>query len=324
MSTLNHGFLQTNNIQMHYVEAGKGDLVILLHGWPECWYSWRSQIPALADAGYHVVAPDQRGYGQTDCPGPIESYNIAELAADIVGLVHAFGDKRASVIGHDFGSVVAWHCALLRPDLFRSLALLSVPYIPRSSHGRSPTEMMKRLSGEKMFYQLYFQEPGRAESSFEADVRESLRRLFYSASGDAAPNEKAKFIFDRSETLFEVLTSPEELPEWFTEDDLDYYTDMFAGTGFRGGLNWYRNLDRNWERTPFLAGAKITQPVLYLAGEEDDVVTLYRRSINNLLKNAPKLWKSILIPGAGHWVQQERANEVNKLLIEFLAAIPEE
>jgi pimeloyl-ACP methyl ester carboxylesterase len=306
---------------MHFAEQGEGPLVVLLHGWPECWYSWRHQIPALAESGFHVVVPDQRGYGQTDCPEPIEAYTITELTADITGLVQGLGYERATIVGHDFGSVVAWHCALLRPDLFHSLALLSVPYIPRAKHGRKPTEMMKRIAGEKQFYQLLFQEPGIAEAMFEGDVRETMKRLLYSASGDAVPDDKAKFIFDRSDVFLDVLSSPDKLPDWLDEKDLDYYTQMFTTTGFRGGLNWYRNLDRNWELTPFLSGARLTQPTLYLSGEEDDVVILYRRAIKSLKETAPRLWKKVLIPGAGHWVQQEKPQKVNNLLIEFLESV---
>src|SRR5215468_1045917 len=160
MAELEHKFVTTNAINMHYVEQGAGPLVILCHGWPESWYSYRHQIPALAEAGFRVVAPDQRGYGQTDRPEPIEAYHILNLAGDIVGLVNAIGADSAVIVGHDWGAPVAWHCALLRPDIFRAIALLSVPYLPRGT--AHPRQGMEAMAGDGNFYQLYFQEPGRA------------------------------------------------------------------------------------------------------------------------------------------------------------------
>ena len=185
MDNITHRFVETNGIRMHITEQGEGPLVILCHGFPESWYSWRHQLAALADAGFHAVAPDQRGYGQTDRPEPIEAYHILELAADIAGLVHALGEERAVVVGHDWGAPVAWHCGLLRPDIFRAVGLLSVPYLPRPCEDIRPTEAMRALVGEKEFYMLYFQEPGKAEAELEADARTAMRMLLYSGSGDA-------------------------------------------------------------------------------------------------------------------------------------------
>ena len=225
MAGTNHRFVETNGIRMHVAEAGEGPLVILCHGFPECWYSWRHQLPALAAAGYHVVAPDQRGYGETDRPEPIEDYHILHLTADMVGLVHALGETRAIIVGHDWGSPVAWHCALLRPDLFTGVALLSVPYIQRSWSDPRPTEMMRLLAGEQQFYQLYFQEPGKAEAELEADVRVSLATLLYSASGDPPPERRWRFLFGKSERFIDSGTVPQTLPPWLTEHDLDVFTD---------------------------------------------------------------------------------------------------
>ena len=195
MAETNHRFVETNGIRMHVAEAGEGPLVILCHGFPECWYSWRHQLPALAAAGYHAVAPDQRGYGETDRPEPVEAYHILHLTADMVGLVHALGKARAIIVGHDWGAPVAWHCALLRPDLFTGVGLLSVPYLQRSWSDPRPTEIMRLLAGEQQFYQLYFQEPGKAEAELEADVRVSLATLLYSASGDPPPERRWRFLF---------------------------------------------------------------------------------------------------------------------------------
>lgn len=264
MTEVKHRFVETNGITMHIAEQGQGPLVVLCHGFPECWYSWRRQLSALAEAGYHAVAPDQRGYGQTDRPEPIAAYNIFQLTGDIVGLVHALGEEQAVVVGHDLGAPVAWHCALLRPDLFRAIVLLSVSYVSRSWKDPRPTEAMQRMAGDKEFYQLYFQEPGKAEVELEADVRKTMRMLLYSASGDPPPEKRWRFLFSKSERLMDTGTQPDILPAWLTEQDIDYFTREFERTGFRGGLNWYRNIDHRWEQTPFLSGAKLHQPALFV------------------------------------------------------------
>jgi pimeloyl-ACP methyl ester carboxylesterase len=318
MEKTKHRLVETNGIKMHIAEQGEGPLVVLCHGFPECWYSWRHQLPALAQAGYHVVAPDQRGYGQTDHPEAIEAYHILELTADIVGLVHVLGEERAAVVGHDWGSPVAWHCALLRPDIFSSVGLLSVPYLRRQWDDMRPTEVMRLMVGEKQFYQLYFQEPGKAEAELEADVPKTMRMLLYSGSGDAPPEKRWRAIFRKSETLLDTCALPDELPAWLTEEDIDIFAREFERSGFRGGLNWYRNIDRTWELTPFLRGARLLQPTLFLAGEEDGVITMYRQAFDTIEEAAPNLTKKVLVPGAGHWVQQERPKEVNEVLIDFL------
>jgi len=321
MVTVNHRFIDTNGIRMHIAEQGRGELVILCHGFPECWYSWRHQLAAIADAGFHVVAPDQRGYGQTDQPESIEVYNILQLTSDIVGLVHALDREQAIIIGHDQGATVAWHCALLRPDLFKAIALLSVPYRARSWDSTPPTEMLKRMAGGQQFYMLYFQEPGKVEAELEADVRKSLSMILYSASGDAPPEKRWRFMFDKSKKFIDTVTQPEQLPSWLTEQDLDFLTHEFERTGFRGGLARYRNLDRDWELTRFLSGAKIQQPALFIGGEFDAIVSRNQDLFNNLEKTMPNLRKKVLLPNTGHWIQQERSTEVNQLLIEFLTNV---
>ncbi len=319
MTGISHRFVETNGIRMHIAEQGEGPLVILCHGFPESWYSWRHQLAALAEAGYHAVAPDQRGYGQTDRPEPIEAYHMLELSADIAGLVNALGEEKAVIVGHDWGAPVAWHCGLLRPDLFHGVGLLSVPYLPRPwKDALRPTDLMRAMVGEKEFYMLYFQEPGKAEAEFETDIRTAMRMLLYSGSGDAPPEKRWRAIFDKSETLLDTCFMPDALPPWLTEEDIDFFANEFERTGFRGPLNWYRNIDRNWDLTPFLRGAKLCPPTLFVAGEEDGVVTLYRNDIDHMEESVPNLWKKVLLPDAGHWIQQERPEEVNALLIEFL------
>ncbi len=319
MSELKHGFANTNDIKMHYVEQGSGPLVVLCHGWPESWYSWRHQIPALADAGFRVVAPDQRGYGQTDKPEPIEAYNILNLTGDIVGLVNALGEERAVVVGHDWGAPVAWNCALLRTDMFRGLGLLSVPYSPRGPV--RPAVIFKMITREKNFYQDYFQEPGKVEKELEEDVRRTMLAVLYGASGDAPAPDRFQFLFDKNKRFADTFVLPEQLPPWLKEQDLNFFVNEFKHSGFRGGINWYRNFDRNWELTPFLDGAKILQPTVFAAGDRDLVIEMASDGYKNLESSVPNLRKKHLLPGSGHWTQQERPAQVNELLIEFLRSL---
>lgn len=316
-----HRTIQTNGIEMHIAEQGQGPVMVLCHGFPESWYSWRHQLPALAAAGFHAVAPDQRGYGDTSRPEAIDAYNIFDLTADIVGLVHALGESQAIIVGHDWGSPVAWHCALLRPDIFRAVVLLSVPYLQRPWNGSPPTALMARAAGERQFYQLYFQEPGKAEAEMEADVRGALSGMLYAASGDCPVDERWRLTFDKGKRFVDTLSVPDRLPPWLTENDLDVYESAFRKTGFRGGLNWYRNIDRNWERSAFLGGAPLRQPTLFIGGEHDPVIAARRSAYDALEQTAPNLWRKVLLPGAGHWIQQERPSRVNELLIEFIGSV---
>lgn len=318
---MTHRFIETNHIKMHIAQQGEGPLIVLCHGFPESWYSWRHQLPALSEAGYHVVAPDQRGYGQTDRPEAIEAYNILELTADIVGLVDALNREQAVIVGHDWGAVVAWYCSLLRPDIFSATVLLSVPYIPRTWADIRPTEAMKRMVGENQFYQLYFQEPGLAEAELDEDVRKAITMFLYSASGSPPPEKRWRYLFSKSEKLLDTGALPETLPAWLTEQDIDFFTSEFERTGFRGGLNWYRNFDRNWALTAFLSGAKLRQPALFVAGELDPVITMYRDAFDAMEQTVPNLKQKVLLSGAGHWIQQERPTEVNQLLVEFLMGL---
>jgi pimeloyl-ACP methyl ester carboxylesterase len=307
---------------MHVAEAGDGPLVVLLHGFPEGWYSWRHQLTALAAAGYRAVAPDQRGYGRTDRPEPVEAYDILTLTADVVSLVHALGSDRAAVVGHDWGAPVAWHCGLLRPDVFRAVGLLSVPYLPRAWGEPRPTDTMRAVGGDAgEFYQLYFQEPGRAEADLEADVRRSVATLLYALSGDPPPERRWHPVIPKGERLIGRDGPAAPLPAWLTDADVDHFAGEFARTGFRGALNWYRNMDRNWEATRFLCGARLRQPTLFAAGERDVVVGMYRPAYEALPATVADLRANVLLPGAGHWVQQERPADVNRLLCDFLAGL---
>ena len=314
--------LDVNGLRMHVAEQGSGPLVILCHGFPETSYSWRHQLPALAAAGFRAVAPDQRGFGETTCPPDVEAYTQLQLAADIVGLVHALGEREAVIVGHDWGSAVAARCALLRPDIFRAVGLLSVPYLQRAWSAPQPTVALRAVAGDKQFYQLYFQPPGKAETEMQADVRRTLLGMFYSASGDVPPAQRWRYLFAAGERFVDTLTVPTTLPPWLSADDLDIYTRAFERSGFRGGLNWYRNLDRDWADTAFLADAPLRQPALFVAGEVDPVLSMMKRAVDTMPRSVPNLRTSAILAGAGHWIQQERASEVNRLLIDFLHALP--
>jgi pimeloyl-ACP methyl ester carboxylesterase len=318
-----HRFIETNGIRMHVAQQGEGPLVLLCHGFPESWYSWRHQLSALAAAGFHAVAPDMRGYGQTDCPAAIDQYTLLHLVGDMVGLLDALGHETAVIAGHDWGAPVAWHAALLRPDRFRAVIGLSVPFIPRGSE--HPSKSFPE-SDDTVFYQSYFQSPGVAEKDLEQDVHLTMRRLLYQASGDAPrPAIKSEqpghvFMVPRKGGMMATWANPTSLPPWLTETDLEIYANQFKRTGYRGGLNWYRNIDRNWELMAPFADLKITVPALLIAGDRD-IVLAFRgmdQIVANLSKYVPKLQRTLILPGCGHWTQQERPSEVNEVMLEFL------
>jgi pimeloyl-ACP methyl ester carboxylesterase len=324
MTTVTHRFIETNGIRMHIAEAGEGPLVLLLHGFPESWYSWRHQFTALAQAGYHVVAPDQRGYGQTDRPSQIEHYTQLHLTGDIVGLLNALEEQQAVVVGHDWGSPIAWDLALLRPDRVRGVVALSVPYTPRGPV--SLLTAMRSLLGEG-FYMVYFQQPGRAEAELERDVRTTIRKILFSLSGNAPAEFRVEQpVVPQGKGFLDLFAqAPETLPLWLTEADIDHYTSEFEQTGFTGGLNWYRTIEKSWELMAAWIGAPVLPPALYIAGERDLVVNYpgSRERITNMHAYVPNLKEVLLLPGCGHWTQQERPTEVNAALIEFLEALPE-
>ena len=306
-----HRFVETNGLRMHVAEAGAGPLVVMCHGFPESWYSWRHQLEALAEAGFHAVAPDMRGYGQTDRPEAIDQYTLLHLIGDMVGLVGALGEKSAVIAGHDWGAPVAWLSALLRPDIFRAVIGLSVPFIPRGP--KRPTTVMPQTD-DALFYQLYFQTPGVAEKELERDPRETIRRVLYWGSGNARSEARPigeggrTGMVPRNGGFLSGRDAPATLPDWISEADVDVYAGEFARAGFRGGLNWYRNIDRNWELAAPWTGATVTVPALYVAGDRDLVLAF--RGMDQLLPAlkhfVPQLRETIILPGCGHWTQQER------------------
>jgi len=324
MSPVTEKSVTVNGIRLHLREAGEGPLVLLLHGWPELAHSWRHQLPALAAAGYRAVAPDMRGYGASDAPEAIDAYTLFHLVGDVVGLVDHYREERAVVVGHDWGAFVAWAAATVRPQRFRGVCGMSVPYVPRMPV--RPTDMMKALAGDRFVYMLYFQEPGKAEAELEASVRTTLRKIYYTASGSLPADHVFQLDLPKTARFLDPMVDPEKLPAWLPEADLDVYVEAFTRTGFRGGLNYYRNLDRNWALMGAWLGAKVEIPALFVGGARDLVVTGPPGGPGNPLLAAmpafvPDLRGQVLIEGAGHWNQQEKPEETNRALLEFLAGL---
>lgn len=310
--------LSTGDIELHLVEAGtSGPLVVLAHGFPELSYSWRHQLPALAAGGYRVVAPDQRGYGQSSRPDEIEAYDIHHLTADLVAILDDLGEERATFVGHDWGSMVVSHQALLHPARVDGLVNMSVPHLRRGE--AAPTEIMRNLFGDGFFYMLYFQEPGVADAELGADPARTMRRLLAGASvsENAAPDPS--FFANDGRGFVDRIPEPDGLPAWLDQAELDHYVGTFARTGFSGGLNWYRNLDRNWATTEQLAGAKVDVPSLFIGGTHDPVLLMSPPvAAHDALADHRG---DVLVDGGGHWVQQEKPDEVNAALLSFLDAI---
>ncbi|MET4295432.1 pimeloyl-ACP methyl ester carboxylesterase [Bradyrhizobium sp. LB8.2] len=306
--------IKANGIDLFIREAGQGPLVVLCHGWPELSYSWRHQIAALEEAGFHVVAPDMRGYGQSSAPADVAAYSIFDTVGDVVGLVQALGESKAVVIGHDWGAPVAWHAALFRPDIFTAVAGLSVPP-PFRGRGK-PLDLL-RQGGVTNFYWQYFQAPGVAEAEFEHDVARTMRVVL---GGRGLADPSGAMFVQEGKGFLGHATAEEPLPDWLGVADLAFFTEAFRKSGFRGGLNWYRNLDRNWELTAPWQNAQIHQPSLFIAGSKDAVITglIGAKRVNELERVLPNLTQKLIIKGAGHWVQQERPDEVNAALVGFL------
>jgi pimeloyl-ACP methyl ester carboxylesterase len=307
--------ISANGIEIYLLEQGEGPLVLLCHGWPELSYSWRHQIPAIAAAGFRVAAPDMRGFGKTSAPADVAAYSIFDHVGDMVALVEALGEKQAVIIGHDWGAPVAWHAALFRPDIFTAVAGLSVPP-PFRGRGR-PLDTL-RDSGITNFYWQYFQTPGVAEAELERDVALSMRTLL----GRGFSDPSASMFVEDGKGFLGHPRADLPLPDWLSEADLAYFSAAYRQSGFRGGLNWYRNIDRNWELTAPWQGAQIHQPSLFIAGSRDSVITglIGAKRVADMERVLPGLRRKLIINGAGHWIQQECADEVNAALIAFLKA----
>jgi pimeloyl-ACP methyl ester carboxylesterase len=318
MNGVRHRIVSANGIRIHAAEQGEGPVVLMVHGFPESWYSWRHQLPALADAGYRAVAIDVRGYGRSAKPTAIDAYRMVKHVGDNVGVLDALQVDQAVIVGHDWGSPIAANTALLRPDRFRALALLSVPYAARGE--TKPSEAFRRMAGDEEFYIEYFQSPGRAEAEIEADMRSWLLGFYIMASADAPPTPDGATIatVKPGGQLRDRFVIPDSLPKWLTDDDVDFYVGEFERTGITGGLNRYRNVDRDWEDLAPFAHQPITVPSLFIGGDRDGPTIWGAPSIARFPETMPALRGSHILEGCGHWTQQERADDVNRLLVEFL------
>eukprot|EP01006_Ploeotia_vitrea_P066348 TRINITY_DN94799_c0_g1_i1.p1 TRINITY_DN94799_c0_g1~~TRINITY_DN94799_c0_g1_i1.p1 ORF type:complete len:341 (-),score=27.94 TRINITY_DN94799_c0_g1_i1:217-1239(-) len=315
-------FVEVNGIKMRIAEQGTGPLVLLVHGWPESWFSWRYQIPFLAKQGYHVVAPDMRGYGGTDSPQDVDAFNITHICADLLGLMDTLGAKTATLVGHDWGALITWLAAQLHPDRFPAIFALSVPHGGRQPE--KPTDLWKKRYGDKFFYILYHNEPGGvAEAEYDSNPAGILSRLYYGKH--SRPEDPVQ------PPISDPLRSaggwigrwiePPGLPSWLSQAEFDYFVNEFKLAGFRGGVNYYRNFDKNWELTESLAGKKVQQPTGFAAGKGDMVLMMFGGAENSekvTRMNVENLVQWTVVDGAGHWVQQEKPDEVNKALLAFL------
>ena len=316
---IRHRHITTNGINMHLAESGEPSSsppVILCHGFPEFWYSWRHQLPALAAAGYHVVAPDQRGYGQTDRPDAIADYDINHLTDDMVGLLDALGHDRGIFVGHDWGSMVVWAMAQRFPEKVAGVCGMSVAFSPRGQ--MSVTDLLRQVMGDRFFYILYFQEPGVADADLGKDAHEAMRRFLCMISGEGG-NSLMPSLPMEGTTFWDWAPPAPTLPGWLSQAELDTFGAEFERTGFTGGINWYRNFHRNWETNEAWGGKKIELPAAFIAGEKDPVLVMTPPS--RMDGWVTDLRVSEVIPGAGHWVQQEKPEETNAALLRFLATL---
>lgn len=310
----------TNGVELVVTEAGErgAPLVVLAHGFPELAHSWRHQIPVLVEAGYHVLAPDQRGYGDSSHPTSVEDYDILALSDDLLGLLDDVGAEQAHFVGHDWGSMVVWHVATRVPERVGSVVGMSVPFTPRPEV--PPTSLMRQVFGDGFFYMLYFQDPGVADADLGADPRRTLTGMLAGIDGSRPLQDLAGLASSDPDLGFvDRLPRPESLPAWLPAEDLDRYVDAFSAGGFTGPINWYRNFDRNWERTEDLAGAHVGVPALFITGANDPVAVMAPAAVMDGWVD--DLRGTVVIDGAGHWVQQEKPDEVNAALMAFLRSL---
>ncbi len=310
--------IKTNGIELNIAEQGDptAPLIIMCHGFPESWYSWRHQFAPLAAAGYHVVAPDMRGYGDSDKPSDISAYNQFQVVDDIKGLVPALGYETAIVLGHDWGGPTAWACALWYPEVFTAVGVLSVPFSARAD--APPLDTMKAFFAGQFFYQLYFQQPGVAEAEFEKDVRTGLRKFYHLLAGEG----DLGLLAEKSEhdDMLSNLPNPDQMGPWLSDSDLDFYVNEFTRSGFFGPLNYYRNHNLTWELSANKP-TEIHQPALFVAGERDGVIVMAGPALESMPNFVRDLRTNVLLPEVGHWTQQEAPDAVNQHLLDWLQGL---
>jgi pimeloyl-ACP methyl ester carboxylesterase len=323
MSEITHEQIRANGITLHVASSGPADgpPVVLCHGFPELWYSWRHQLDALGDAGYRVLAPDLRGYGTSSQPkGDVDEYGSDRLTADLCGLLDHYGFQQAAFVGHDWGAMVVWEMGKLHPDRASSIYNMSVPFTQSPA---PPTDVFEVIFADKFFYILYFQPVGPAETELEADPHTFLRNMLYAAGGEGMATGTALADAPRQGTGFlDILpTAPAQLPAWITEDDVDIYAAAFARNGFFGPLSYYRNIDANWERGKDIPASTLVMPTGFLTGSLDPVIAMLPDAAGEMDAALPDFRGMTAVEGAGHWVQQERPEETNAALLGFLSSL---
>ena len=309
----NKHFVQSNGIRMAVTEQGEGPAVVLCHGFPELGYSWRHQLPALAAAGFRAIAPDQRGYGATDCPAAVESYDMAHLTGDLVGLLDALGIEKAVFAGHDWGGLIVWQMPLLHPDRVAGVIGVNTPAFPRAP--MAPIALFRAMLGEN-YYIVHFQQPGVADAGLARDVRRVFTQLM--RGGVPLDQLASRAVRDdgKVRNMVEIVEGEQGLgAPLLSAEELEVYVSAFERTGFTGGINWYRNLDRNWEQTPHLDGARIDVPSLMITAELDPVL---RPEMAEQMASFVTDLETVMIPGCGHWTQQEKPDELNRAMIQWL------
>lgn len=329
MSELAHRQLHNGGVELHVACLGEGPLVVMCHGFPGLWYSWRHQLPAIAEAGYTVVAPDMRGYGRSSRPGDSDAYRFDYLSADMLSILDHFGAERAVLVGHDFGANLAWHMAVHHADRLRGVVSLSVPYDMPLAGGCDvlPSTLFADIAAQHFFHMQYYQAVGVAEGATAGREREFLRKLFWALSGEGDLLDWTRFPSEGT-SYIDVLGEPPAPPPWpwLSVEDFDYYADEYLRGApdltFAGGINSYRAIDHNWRRFRDSAHAAVTVPALFITGEEDPVVKLGSPADHEHMRDRVRDLRGLeFVPGAGHFVQQEAPGAVNRLLLEFLEGL---
>jgi len=316
----NFEYIETNGVTLRTVVEGSGPLVIMTHGWPQCWYLWRHMIDPIVAAGYRVAVPDMRGYGGSSCPENVDAYNIRELTADVVGIATALGEEQFILVGHDWGCIVAWYTALMYPNQCKAVLGLSVPFWRVGEEIANPPG-----KDDALWYVRYMIEnPGRAEAEFEEDLERTLLSIHHTVSGEADQTAFFKqFDMPKTAKLLDAFKMPEKLPGFMTREDLDYYIECYKTSGFRGPFNWYRNFPTMAAITPELQTKKISQPAAFVCGAKDVTLLFYPDWRPEFEASFDDLRFIDLIEGAGHWIQLEKPMQTAEQILRFLKNIEE-
>ncbi|KDP28186.1 hypothetical protein JCGZ_13957 [Jatropha curcas] len=316
MEKIQHIRVPTNGINMHVATIGTGPAILFLHGFPELWYSWRHQLLHLSALGYRCIAPDLRGYGDTDVPASVSEYTGFHIVGDLIGLLDALGIEQVFLVGHDWGSIIAWYFCLFRPDRIKALVNTSVAFTPRFPQLLNPVENLRAIIGDD-YYVCRFQGPIEHEAQFAGVNTASLLRSIYTARDPKPPRIPKNIAY---ESLFpDSLCS---LPSWLSEEDIDYFATKFKQTGFTGGLNYYRNLKSTWELMAPWTGQQVKVPVKFIVGDLDTAYNLpgVKEYVNNggFKNDVPLLEEVVIMEGVAHFIIQEKAQEISQHIYDFI------